>query len=85
MGLLVGTTLYPIISVSRRHRLITWAFRLAAIPVTVILFVLLIRNFYTSDPYAGQYVFYDVMKRAKNDFYTSLFGLPIFVLYTNST
>ena len=56
MGLLVGTVLYPVISVSRRHLLITWAFRLAAIPVAVVLYVLLTRNFYTSDPYAGQYV-----------------------------
>jgi membrane associated rhomboid family serine protease len=53
MGLLVGTVLYPVISVSRRHKLITWAFRLAAIPVAVVLYVLLTRNFYTSDPYAA--------------------------------
>lgn len=30
-----------------------WAFRLAAIPLAIVLFVVLIRNFYTSDPYAG--------------------------------
>lgn len=53
MGLLVGTTLYPVISPTRRHKLIMWAFRIAAIPLAVILFVVLIRNFYTSDPYAG--------------------------------
>lgn len=66
MGLLVGTVLYPIISVTRRHLLITWVFRLAAIPVAVVLFVLLIRNFYTSNPYAGQYVSYNLVKQAKN-------------------
>lgn len=54
MGLLVGTTLYPVISVTKRHRLIMWIFRLLAIPLAVILFVVLIRNFYTSDPYAGK-------------------------------
>ncbi|KAH0838244.1 hypothetical protein J3R83DRAFT_6500 [Lanmaoa asiatica] len=53
MGLLVGTTLYPVISPSKRHKSIMWAFRLAAIPLAVVLFVVLIRNFYTSDPYAG--------------------------------
>ncbi|KAH9081996.1 rhomboid family-domain-containing protein [Lactarius deliciosus] len=53
MGLFVGTTFYPIISTTKRHRLITWGFRLAAIPIAIILYVLLIRNFYTSDPYAA--------------------------------
>ncbi|KAI0053335.1 rhomboid-domain-containing protein [Auriscalpium vulgare] len=53
MGLLVGTTFYPVISPSRRHKLIMWGFRVAAIPIAVILYVLLIRNFYTSDPYAA--------------------------------
>lgn len=54
MGLLVGTIFYPVISATKRHRLIMWSFRLAAIPVVVILYVLLVRNFYTSDPYAGK-------------------------------
>jgi RsiW-degrading membrane proteinase PrsW (M82 family) len=54
MGLLVGTTFYPVISVTKRHRLIMWCFRLVAIPLAVILFVVLTRNFYTSDPYAGK-------------------------------
>ncbi|KAI6162120.1 hypothetical protein EDD17DRAFT_1776938 [Pisolithus thermaeus] len=53
MGLLVGTTFYPVISPTPRHRAIMWAFRLAAIPLAVVLFVVLIRNFYTSDPYAA--------------------------------
>ncbi|KJA29393.1 hypothetical protein HYPSUDRAFT_61422 [Hypholoma sublateritium FD-334 SS-4] len=53
MGLLVGTIFYPVISVTKRHRLIMWSFRLAAIPLAVILYVLLVRNFYTSDPYAA--------------------------------
>ncbi|KAL0951302.1 hypothetical protein HGRIS_008011 [Hohenbuehelia grisea] len=53
MGLLVGTFFYPVISVTRRHKLIMWGFRLTAIPLAIILFVVLIRNFYTSDPYAA--------------------------------
>lgn len=53
MGLLVGTTFYPVISVTKRHRLIMWSFRLLAIPLTVVLFVVLTRNFYTSNPYAA--------------------------------
>ena len=56
MGLLVGTTLYPVVSPSKRHKSVMWAFRLAAIPLAVVLFVVLIRNFYTSDPYAGMCV-----------------------------
>ncbi|KAF8846303.1 rhomboid-domain-containing protein [Paxillus ammoniavirescens] len=53
MGLLVGTTLYPVVSSTKRHKTIMWAFRLAAIPLAVVLFVVLVRNFYTSDPYAA--------------------------------
>jgi RsiW-degrading membrane proteinase PrsW (M82 family) len=55
MGLLVGTTFYPVISITKRHKLIMWCFRLIAIPVAIVLFVVLIRNFYTSDPYAGAF------------------------------
>lgn len=53
MGILTGTVLYPVISVTKRHRLITWMFRLAAIPLAVLLYVVLVRNFYTADPYAA--------------------------------
>jgi membrane associated rhomboid family serine protease len=53
MGLLVGMIFYPIISVTKRHRLVVWSLRLLAIPLTIILFVVLTRNFYTSDPYAA--------------------------------
>lgn len=56
MGLLVGTTFYPVISTTKRHKSIIWAFRLAALPLVIILFVVLIHNFYTSDPYAGELV-----------------------------
>jgi len=58
MGLLVGTTFYPVISVTKRHKLIMWCFRLVAIPLAVVLFVVLIRNFYTSNPYAGAFLFH---------------------------
>ena len=54
MGLLVGMALYPIISPSTRHRSIVIALRVIALPLIVVLFVVLIRNFYTSDPYAGK-------------------------------
>lgn len=53
MGLLMGMAFYPIISPSTRHRAIVIGFRLAAIPIAIVLFVVLIRNFYESDPYAG--------------------------------
>ncbi len=53
MGLLVAMVLYPIISPSTRHRSIVIALRVLALPLIIVLFVVLIRNFYTSDPYAG--------------------------------
>ena len=55
MGLFVGTVFYPVISTSKRHSWIVWGFRLAAIPIAIILYTLLTRNFYTSDPYAGEH------------------------------
>jgi hypothetical protein len=57
MGLLVGTIFYPVISVTKRHRLVMWTFRIVAIPIAVVLLVVLIKNFYTSDPYAGKQFF----------------------------
>ncbi|KAF8610650.1 rhomboid-domain-containing protein [Ceratobasidium sp. AG-I] len=53
MGLLTAIVLYPVISTTKRHKLIMWFCRLAMIPVAVVLFVVLIRNFYKSDPYAA--------------------------------
>ncbi|KAJ7932479.1 hypothetical protein B0H13DRAFT_1955625 [Mycena leptocephala] len=53
MALFVGTIFYPVISVTKRHRIFMTTARILAIPVAVILFVLLTRNFYTSDPYAA--------------------------------
>ncbi|KIM48285.1 hypothetical protein M413DRAFT_22809 [Hebeloma cylindrosporum] len=53
MGLLVGAVFYPVISETKRHRIIMWCFRLAAVPLAILLFVSLTRNFYTSDPYAA--------------------------------
>lgn len=54
MGLLVGATFYPVISTTRKHKMIMWGLRLAAIPLAIVLYVVLTRNFYTSDPYAGK-------------------------------
>ncbi|KAF9076196.1 hypothetical protein BDP27DRAFT_1256133 [Rhodocollybia butyracea] len=53
LGLLVGVTFYPVISTTKRHRLIMWSFRIIGIVLAIILYVVLIRNFYTSDPYAA--------------------------------
>ena len=39
MGILVGTVFLPVISVTKRHKSIMWGFRLAAIPLAVVLFV----------------------------------------------
>jgi hypothetical protein len=48
-----GIILLPVISTTKRHRLIVWILRIAMIPVAIILFVVLIRNFYTGDPSSG--------------------------------
>ncbi|KZT75109.1 rhomboid-domain-containing protein [Daedalea quercina L-15889] len=53
MGLLVGMAFYPIISPSLRHRSIVLGLRLGAVVLAIVLFVVLIRNFYTSNPYAA--------------------------------
>ncbi|KLO14498.1 rhomboid-domain-containing protein [Schizopora paradoxa] len=53
MGLLVGTIFYPVICTSRRQRLLMYGIRLAMVPIVIVLYVLLVRNFYTSDPYAA--------------------------------
>jgi len=81
MGLLTGTLLYPIISTTKLHRNLTWAFRLAAIPLAVILFVVLIRNFYTSNPYAGttSRISFATKRLAKS--IHSMFWLPLLVLF----
>ncbi|KAH9846838.1 rhomboid-domain-containing protein [Lenzites betulinus] len=53
MGLLIGMALYPIISPSTRHRIIVIVLRLIAVPLAVVMFVVLIRNFYQADPSAA--------------------------------
>ncbi|KAH6917481.1 hypothetical protein BKA70DRAFT_336099 [Coprinopsis sp. MPI-PUGE-AT-0042] len=53
MGLLVSTIIYPVISESKRHKILMWVARLVAAPIAILLFVLLVRNFYTSNPYAA--------------------------------
>jgi hypothetical protein len=71
MGLLVGMVFYPVISETKRHKMIVWAFRIAAIPVAIVLFVTLTRNFYTSDPYAGK------RQDNDNDFFSSYLQSPL--------
>jgi uncharacterized membrane protein len=53
MGLLASMALYPIISRTKTHKSVVWFLRVAAIPLIIVMFVVLIRNFYTSDPYAA--------------------------------
>ncbi|KZT05852.1 rhomboid-domain-containing protein [Laetiporus sulphureus 93-53] len=53
MGLLTAMALYPIISPSSRHRAIVIGLRLSAVVLAIVLFVVLIRNFYTADPYSS--------------------------------
>ena len=83
MGLLTGTILYPIISTTKVHRTVTWSFRIAAIPLAVVLYVVLIRNFYTSNPYAGMTFWnFAISELAKP--IRSMLWLPLLVLFPNS-
>ena len=83
MGLLTGTVLYPIISTTKVHRTVTWSFRIAAIPLAVVLYVVLIRNFYTSNPYAGMTFWnFAISELAKP--IRSMLWLPLLVLFPNS-
>ena len=54
MGLLCAMIFYPIISLTKRHKAIVWFCRLAAIALAIVLYYVLIHNFYTGDPYAGE-------------------------------
>ena len=83
MGLLVGMVFYPIISPTKRHKAISWAFRLAALPLVIVLFVVLIRNFYTSDPYAGKFVYYPLSSSILTDGSKSLQMVSLFVMHSN--
>jgi hypothetical protein len=83
MGLLTAIVLYPVISMTKRHKMIMWACRLAMIPIAVVLFVVLIRNFYKSDPYAGMFWFSVTCSGVDADaFPNSLPMVPILVLYS---
>ena len=55
MGLLCAIVLYPVISTTKRHNILMWIARFAAIPLAVVLYVLLVRNFYTTDPFSCTY------------------------------
>lgn len=53
MGFLTAIILYPVISTTTRHKTITYGLRIVTIPIVIILFVVLTRNFYTGNPYSG--------------------------------
>ncbi|KAK4056298.1 hypothetical protein OIO90_002742 [Microbotryomycetes sp. JL221] len=53
MGLLISVILFPVIHQTKTHRIVFWVLRAVALPLIVILFVVLIRNFYTTDPGAN--------------------------------
>jgi hypothetical protein len=53
MGLLLGLLFFPTVHPSRRHKLIVWGLRALALPLVIVLFVVLLKNFYTDDPSAS--------------------------------
>lgn len=83
MGLLVGTFFYPIISTTPRHRLVVWVFRLVALPLAIILYVVLVRNFYTSNPYSGSSSSIFITRHPNT--LRSLFLVPLPFLHTGFT
>jgi hypothetical protein len=60
-----------------------WAFRIAALPIVIILFVLLVRNFYTSDPYAGAYILQFGFTSHAADFRSSVPWVPLSLVLPN--
>ncbi|GAA5926763.1 hypothetical protein JCM1841_000634 [Sporobolomyces salmonicolor] len=50
MGLVVSLLLFPIVHPSRIHKRVFIALRLVALPLAIVMFVVLTRNFYTGDP-----------------------------------
>jgi len=50
MCLFAAVIFYPVISPTKSHEMIRWAFRIAAIPP---IFVVLDEKLYTGDPYSG--------------------------------
>ncbi|KPV76893.1 uncharacterized protein RHOBADRAFT_12722 [Rhodotorula graminis WP1] len=50
VGLLTSILLFPIVHPSRTHKLVFVALRLVALPLVIVVFVVLTRNFYTGDP-----------------------------------
>lgn len=50
VGLLTSILLFPIVHPSRTHKLVFVALRLVALPLIIVVFVVLTRNFYTGDP-----------------------------------
>lgn len=53
-GLICAAIFLPVISTTRRHKLVMWVIRIAMIPLGIVLFVILLRNFYKSNPFAGK-------------------------------
>ncbi|CAG8527273.1 7047_t:CDS:2 [Acaulospora morrowiae] len=50
MGLITGCVLNPTINFSKFHKRANWIIRIVALPISVLLFYLLIHNFYTTNP-----------------------------------
>lgn len=53
LGLICAAIFYPVISTTKRHKQIMWAVRIAMLPLAIVLYVVLIRNFYSANPFEG--------------------------------
>ena len=53
MGLLCAVLFLPIVHPSPRHKYIVWALRAIALPLLIVMFVVLVKNFYKDDPSAS--------------------------------
>lgn len=52
-GLICAAIFLPVISTTRAHKTVMWGIRIAMIPLGIVLFVVLIHNFYRTNPFAG--------------------------------
>lgn len=53
VGLICAAIFLPVISTTRTHKMTMWGVRIAMIPIAIVLFVVLIRNFYKTNPFAA--------------------------------
>ncbi|KAF8320120.1 rhomboid-domain-containing protein [Clavulina sp. PMI_390] len=52
-GLICAAIFLPVISTTKLHKSVMWGVRIGMIPLIIVLYVVLLRNFYTTNPFAA--------------------------------